>query len=173
MTGPIRDTLREHGDGHVGLGISSNRYPYAWDNPLLYFDLDGRFPGLSDVGSVIVDTVDAGWDASAGARDFLGLAGDGNGGWLSEAPGFISDRAQDFVKQIDFSTNEFIGNLGALAGGSAICGIAGISAGLAGTPAAGLAAARLCSALNAIGAAEAVRDILDHDNELWTNEFFG
>ncbi|HEX7246030.1 MAG TPA: right-handed parallel beta-helix repeat-containing protein [Solirubrobacterales bacterium] len=28
--------------GHIGLGISANRYPYAWDNPLNRYDLNGR-----------------------------------------------------------------------------------------------------------------------------------
>jgi RHS repeat-associated protein len=28
--------------GHVGIGISSNRYPYVWDNPINLYDLNGR-----------------------------------------------------------------------------------------------------------------------------------
>ena len=33
--------------GHLGFGISANRYPYAWDNPVNRYDLGGRdvFPG--------------------------------------------------------------------------------------------------------------------------------
>jgi RHS repeat-associated protein len=26
--------------GHVGIGITTNRYPYAWDNPLNLYDLE-------------------------------------------------------------------------------------------------------------------------------------
>jgi RHS repeat-associated protein len=34
--------------GHLGIGISVNRYPYAWNNPVNRFDLNGRdvLPGL-------------------------------------------------------------------------------------------------------------------------------
>lgn len=28
--------------GHLGIGVSANRFPYAWDNPLNRYDLDGR-----------------------------------------------------------------------------------------------------------------------------------
>lgn len=28
--------------GHLGIGVSSNRYPYAWNNPVNRFDLGGR-----------------------------------------------------------------------------------------------------------------------------------
>jgi RHS repeat-associated protein len=28
--------------GHLGIGASANRYPYAWDNPLGRYDLEGR-----------------------------------------------------------------------------------------------------------------------------------
>jgi RHS repeat-associated protein len=28
--------------GHLGIGVSSNRYPYAWDNPVNRYDLGGR-----------------------------------------------------------------------------------------------------------------------------------
>lgn len=28
--------------GHLGIGVSSNRYPYAWDNPVNRRDLSGR-----------------------------------------------------------------------------------------------------------------------------------
>lgn len=28
--------------GHLGVGISANRYPYVWDNPLNRYDLNGR-----------------------------------------------------------------------------------------------------------------------------------
>ena len=28
--------------GHVGIGVSANRYPYVWDNPLSRYDLNGE-----------------------------------------------------------------------------------------------------------------------------------
>lgn len=28
--------------GHFGIGVSANRYPYTWDNPVNHHDLDGR-----------------------------------------------------------------------------------------------------------------------------------
>jgi RHS repeat-associated protein len=28
--------------GHIGIGVSANRYPYAWNNPLSRYDLTGR-----------------------------------------------------------------------------------------------------------------------------------
>jgi RHS repeat-associated protein len=161
--------------GHLGVGITLNRHPYAGDNPLRYFDLDGR-DFLDDVGGAIGDTWNvtgsAGWDSSAGVRDYLGVAGDGNGGWLDEAPGFVNERAKDFVKEINFSTEELIAAGASSLGSAAICGIAAIGATAVGTPIAGAAAGGLCATIETIGTVETINDIFDDENGLWTDEFF-
>ena len=99
--------------GHLGVSVTLNRYPYAGNNPLLYFDLNGR-DFLDDVGGVIGETWNstggAGWDKSAGTRTALGVAGDGNGGWLSETPGFTGERAQDFWKATGNYVTSCLGN---------------------------------------------------------------
>jgi RHS repeat-associated protein len=43
--------------GHLGVGASSDRYPYVWDNPLNLYDLDGRC--VADLGpfNTACDTV--------------------------------------------------------------------------------------------------------------------
>ncbi len=97
--------------GHLGHGMSFNRYAYVWNNPLLYFDLTGRsiFGNVADAaGDAWNATGGRAWDASAGARTAVGIAGDGNGGSLSETPGvvrgapdYVSDRASDFVKVVN------------------------------------------------------------------------
>jgi RHS repeat-associated protein len=48
--------------GQVGLGITSNRYPYVWNNPLGLDDLDGRFPSPGDVAGAVGGTVDDVWN---------------------------------------------------------------------------------------------------------------
>lgn len=158
--------------GHVGISVTANRY--AWDNPLNLYDLNGRDVcaptpwGDACAGVAAEET----WDATAGPRGFVGVAGDGNGGWLSEAPGFASDRAMDLLKEINFSTEEFIATIGTSLGELGICGVAGIAAGVVGTPAAGLWANRLCFTLEALGAFQTANDILDDNNEIATEELF-
>jgi RHS repeat-associated protein len=60
--------------GHLGIGISSNRYPYAWDNPSTRTDLNGK-------------------DALLGTPICLINC-------APEAPKEIADRAKDFVKAV-------------------------------------------------------------------------
>src|SRR5260221_11164832 len=79
--------------GAIGIGISVNRYPYVWDNPLALFDLYGRFPSLSGVAGAVWGTVDSAWDASAGARDSVGLAGNGNVGMARDTGKACADTA--------------------------------------------------------------------------------
>lgn len=71
----------------------------------------------------------------------------------------------------DFSTDEFLETLAATAGGSALCGIAGIASSAVLTPA-GAGAAWLCRIPAVTGAATTFNDIGDSDNSLWTDEFF-
>jgi RHS repeat-associated protein len=160
--------------GHLGIGVSGNHYPYAWDNPVNRFDLNGRevcAPWPYD-SACVGDAVEDAWDATAEARDFAGLAGDGNGGWLSEAPGALNDRMRDFVKEINFSTEEFVAALASSLGSAGICGVAAIGATAAGTPAAGAGAALLCTTIEAIGTYETLNDIFDEDNTLPTEIFY-
>jgi RHS repeat-associated protein len=52
--------------GHLGIGVSVNRYPYAWDNPLNRYDLNGR--DVCVFGACAEDAADAAddaWEASA------------------------------------------------------------------------------------------------------------
>ena len=48
--------------GQIGLGVASNRYPYAWDNPLGLYDLDGRFPSPGDIAGSVGSAVDDTWN---------------------------------------------------------------------------------------------------------------
>ncbi len=161
--------------GHLGISATINRYVYAWDNPLLYYDLNGRSV-LGVAGGVIGDTwnVTGGraWDETAGARDILGVAGDGNGGWLNETPGFVSDRSMDLIKEINLSTEELIAAGASSLGTAGICGIAALGATSVGTPVAGAAAAGLCVTIEAIGTVETINDIFDDENGLPTDELF-
>ncbi|MDQ3724801.1 MAG: right-handed parallel beta-helix repeat-containing protein [Actinomycetota bacterium] len=97
--------------GKIGLGITANRYPYVWNNPLTLYDLDGRFPSISGAGDAVGGALDSGWDATAGGRDFIGVAGNGNGGaagdfiegsidYAEHVEEFWSDRYGDFVKNL-------------------------------------------------------------------------
>ncbi len=96
--------------GHMGNGLSFDRHLYVWDNPLNRYDLNGRDVcaptplGDACAGAAASATWEhtggAIWDETADVRDRLGVAGDGNGGWLSETPGFAKNRVQDFVKTV-------------------------------------------------------------------------
>jgi RHS repeat-associated protein len=96
--------------GHLGIGASVDHYLYVRDNPLNLYDLSGRdvcvptpFGGAcaEDAAEATWEhTGGAAWDETAGLRDRVGVAGDGNGGWLSEAPGYGQDRGRDFVKLV-------------------------------------------------------------------------
>jgi RHS repeat-associated protein len=64
--------------GHLGIGVSANRYPYAWDNPLNRYDLNGRDVCVpTPFGSACADDA---WDSTAPGRQWT------------------SDRAHDFEK---------------------------------------------------------------------------
>jgi RHS repeat-associated protein len=61
--------------GHLGLGITLNRYAYAWDNPVNLYDLDGRDVCVlgacaediaEDVGSALRNAGSAAWGATGG-----------------------------------------------------------------------------------------------------------
>jgi len=48
--------------GQIGLGATSNRYPYVWDNPLGLYDLDGRFPSPGDIAGAVGDAANDTWN---------------------------------------------------------------------------------------------------------------
>jgi RHS repeat-associated protein len=107
--------------GQIGLGVTTNRYPYVWGNPLTLYDLDGRFPSLSEAGDAIGSTIDAGWDATAGGRESVGVAGNGNGGIAGDlleggvdyghhVADFWSDRYGDFVKELKETCGDSFGD---------------------------------------------------------------
>lgn len=58
--------------GHLGISVSANRYPYAWDNPVNRFDLSGR-------------------EVPLGMPIFIAACG--------PSPEEVSDRAHDFAKR--------------------------------------------------------------------------
>ena len=80
---------------------------------------------------------------------------------------WVADRAQDFVKQIDFSTNEFIADSASILIGYGICATATAAATAVGTPVAGAAAASTCFASDAVSVGGTTMDIFDKENSLW------
>ena len=171
--------------GHVGFGTSFDRYAYAWDNPLNFYDLDGRDvcvptpfgdacaeDAAEDVGNAAGDAANAAWNGAGNGAHAAGSAAEDAWGWTAPGRQWISDRSRDLVKQIDFSTNEFIAAMASSAGTAGMCGIMAMGATAVGTPAAGAAAAGLCATMEAVSTVETTNDIFDHDNGLWTDELF-
>jgi RHS repeat-associated protein len=61
--------------GHFGVAVSANRYPYAWDNPLNRYDLEGRDVEIPGAPICVL-------------------------GCSPEEPRELTDRAQDFWKHV-------------------------------------------------------------------------
>jgi RHS repeat-associated protein len=61
--------------GHLGIGVSSNRYPYVWDNPVNRYDLEGRDVELPGAPICVL-------------------------GCSPEEPQELTDRAHDFWKHV-------------------------------------------------------------------------
>jgi RHS repeat-associated protein len=149
--------------GHFGVGASVDRYLYVWDNPLNRYDLRGRDVCLpTPLGEACAG--DAAEDIGKG----VGSRSEDVWNWTAPGRHWISDRTQDFVKQIDFSTNEFIADSATILVGYGICAAATAGATAVGTPAAGGAVAATCLASDAVSFGGAVTDIFDKDNSLWT-----
>jgi RHS repeat-associated protein len=93
--------------GHLGIGMSVDRYLYVWDNPLNRYDLNGRDVCLFDTcaSEVAEDVVASTKEIEQGigiAKEGLDEVGSGiDRGWDSTAPSrsWVADRAQDFWKQ--------------------------------------------------------------------------
>ena len=94
--------------GHLGVGITLNRYQYAGANPLLYFDLYGQ--DFLDAGGVIGNVGSWAWDSAGelpargwdAGRKGAGAVGSGvDAAWDWTAPGrsVVGDRAWDFWKK--------------------------------------------------------------------------
>lgn len=82
--------------GHIGIGATTNRYAYAWNNPLNLYDLNGRDVCL--FGGCASDVVDTGDDII-----------DGGVGYANHVASFWSDRYRDFVKSLKESCDASFG----------------------------------------------------------------
>ncbi|HEU5104991.1 MAG TPA: right-handed parallel beta-helix repeat-containing protein [Solirubrobacterales bacterium] len=95
--------------GHIGLGITTNRYPYAWDNPMNLYDLDGRDVCVlgACVGPDDLVTVGEEFEGGLGiaeegvdaATSSAGSAADGAWDWTAPGRGWVADRSRDFWKK--------------------------------------------------------------------------
>jgi RHS repeat-associated protein len=162
--------------GHMGVGLSVDRFLYVWDNPLNRYDLNGRdvcVPtpfGSACADEGIEDVEDAGETAlNAGEDAANGIGSGAEHAWNWTAPGreWIGDRAHDFVKQINFSTNEFIADSASIVIGYGICATATAAATAVGTPVAGAAAAGTCFTSDAVTVGGTAVDVFDKENSLW------
>jgi RHS repeat-associated protein len=168
--------------GHLGVSISFDRYAYAWDNPVNLYDLDGRDVCVStpfgaacaedaaeDVGNAAGDVASAAWHTGGDAINTAGPGVDTAWDWTAPGRIWIGDRTRDFVKQINFSTEEFAANVATIIIGHGLCVTAGAGASAVGTPVAGTAATITCVAADSLGFASTVIDVFDDENELWPN----
>jgi RHS repeat-associated protein len=82
--------------GHLGIGVTANRYPYVWNNPLNRYDLNGRdaWESLEEVSGEL----ESGWEQVEDAAGHVASVAEK--GWEWTAPGrrWISDRSRDFWK---------------------------------------------------------------------------
>jgi len=160
--------------GHLGVGTSFDRYAYAWDNPLNLYDLDGRDVCVpTPFGDACAG--DAAEDVGSAAGNAAGAAGSAaESAWKWTQPGrqWVSERAQDLVKEINLSTEEFLANSASIIATYAFCATATAAATAVGTPAAGVAAVATCATADAVGYGGAALDIVDEDNSLWTEELY-
>ena len=97
--------------GHLGIGISVNRYPYVWDNPSNRYDLNGRdicvfkacAGDVAESAEELPGELEEGWEqVERGAGQVGSSVGSAaERGWEWTAPGrrWIADRAQDFWKK--------------------------------------------------------------------------
>ena len=94
--------------GRMGVSASMNRYPYVWDNPLNYYDLDGRETCVSTpLGSVcpvkeieeVAGGAETAWHGIEEAGNGIGSGAEHAWDWAAPARHSIADRAQDFWKK--------------------------------------------------------------------------
>lgn len=149
-------------------GGGANLYWYGLGDPVDYTDPSGMCVICIDIPNPIAPIE----DAVNGIVNGIENVGNQIGDWGSEAAGALSAAAGWIARETDVSTEELIGAVASTIGTTAMCGIAGIAASAVGTPAAGVAAYAFCTSIEVVGAYESTTDILDHDNEFWTNELF-
>src|SRR5262249_54437799 len=91
--------------GHLGIGMSTDRYLYVRDNPLNRHDLDGRDvcvfdacagEAAEDVGSAARGAAESAWGAGKSGAEW---------GWNQTDPTrrWLADRANDFFKTVKSS----------------------------------------------------------------------
>jgi hypothetical protein len=89
----------------MGTGASVNRYLYVWDNPLDYYDLNGRETCVSTpVGSVcpvkeieeVAGGAEIAWHEIEEAGNGIGSSAEHAWNWTAPARHSIANRAQDF-----------------------------------------------------------------------------
>jgi RHS repeat-associated protein len=94
--------------GRMGVSASMNRYPYVWDNPLNYYDLNGRETCVSTpLGSVcpvkeieeVAGGAETAWHGIEEAGNGIGSGAEHAWNWTAPARHSIADRAQDFWKK--------------------------------------------------------------------------
>jgi RHS repeat-associated protein len=146
------------------LGIDGgdiNHYAYVGGDPVDTLDPSG-LSIFSDVSNFVSDTANDAADLAESA--FSTAVG------VTESIGCsLSDAAHDFVNQINFSTNEFLGDVATIVIGYGVCAAATAGATAVGTPAAGVAAAATCFGSDAVTWGVSIKDIFDDDNSLWTD----
>jgi RHS repeat-associated protein len=93
--------------GHLGIGVTANRYPYVWDNPLNRSDLNGRDVCVhtvfgdacaEDAVETAGEVAEAAGNAAKGRWNEEVEAAEADWHTVTSAPGWISDRGQDFWK---------------------------------------------------------------------------
>lgn len=94
--------------GRMGLGISVNRYLYVWDNPLTYYDLNGRETCVSTpLGSIcpveeiekIGNGAETAWHGAESVGRGIGHGAESAWNWTAPGRGWIANQAQDFWKE--------------------------------------------------------------------------
>lgn len=94
--------------GRMGIGASEGRYLYVWDNPLNYFDLNGRETCVATpLGSVcpvkeveeVAGGAETAWHGIEEAGNGIGSSAEHAWNWTSPARHSIANRAQDFWKK--------------------------------------------------------------------------
>jgi RHS repeat-associated protein len=171
--------------GHMGVSASVDRYPYVRDNPLNGYDLNGRDycidtplgeacagAAAKGAGKIIRDQIEAPFRNPVENAERIGSTAGEAWNAIAPARSWLGDRAHDFVKQIDFSTNEFIVDSISIVVGYGICVTATAAATAVGTPAAGAGVAVICFASDAATVGGTTMDIFDKDNSLWPDTVF-
>jgi RHS repeat-associated protein len=94
--------------GHLGIGASVDRYLYVRDNPLNYYDLNGRETCVSTpVGSVCpvkgIEDIGGGaglaWHGIEEAGNGVGSSAGHAWNWTAPSRSWVANQAQDFWKQ--------------------------------------------------------------------------